>query len=133
MTRQVGKWRRTLLSAAGATALAISGIGQAHAQEDDKFLIYLSLSYSGNMWQSEAANIVKALAKTPPYDEMVELKEVISGTDPQQQIAAYQSMIAEGADGIVSFPISSNALNRVVRQGCEAGVLMFMYDATVTE
>lgn len=133
MTLQPSKWRRAMLSAAGATALAIGGIAQVHAEEDDKFLIYLSLSYSGNMWQSEAANIVKALAETPPYDEMVELKEVISGTDPQQQIAAYQSMIAEGADGIVSFPISSNALNRVVRQGCEEGVLMFMYDATVTE
>lgn len=133
MTNQRKGWRQTLICAAGAAALAIGGIGQAKADDDEKFLIYLSLSYSGNMWQSEAANIVKALAATPPYDEKVELIEVISGTDPQEQISAYQSMIDAGADGIVSFPISANALNRVVRQGCDAGVLMFMYDATVTE
>lgn len=100
---------------------------------DGKWLIYLSLSYSGNSWQSEAANIVKALAATPPYNESVELVEVISGTDPQAQISDYESMIANGADGIVSFPISSTALNRTVRRGCDQGVLFFMYDATVTE
>lgn len=101
--------------------------------KDGKHLIYLSLSYSGNAWQSEAANIVKALAATPPYDKTVKLVEVISGTDPQAQISDYESMIAAGADGIVSFPISSTALNRVVKRGCDKGVLFFMYDATVTE
>jgi ribose transport system substrate-binding protein len=116
---------------AGA-ALAVTAVSGAAAQ-DKKFKIYLSLSYSGNAWQSEAANIVKALAKTPPYDQMVELKEVISGTDPQAQISAYESMIADGADGVVSFPISSTALNRTIHRGCQQGVLFFMYDATVTE
>jgi ABC-type sugar transport system substrate-binding protein len=108
--------------------------GGANAQDaDKKFKIYLSLSYSGNSWQSEAANIVKALAATPPYDKQVELIEVISGTDPQAQISAYESMIEAGADGIVSFPISSTALNRTIKRGCEEGVLFFSYDATVTE
>ncbi|WP_417721871.1 sugar ABC transporter substrate-binding protein [Salipiger sp.] len=114
----------------GATALAAL---PAQAQDGKKFKIYLSLSYSGNAWQSEAANIVKALAATPPYNDMVELTEVISGTDPQAQISAYESMIDEGADGIVSFPISSTALNRTIKRGCDEGVLFFMYDATVTE
>jgi len=42
-------------------------------------------------------------------------------------------MIEAGADGIVSFPISSTALNRTIKRGCKQGVLFFMYDATVTE
>ena len=125
----VGKFG--LASTVAATALALS-VGASSA-EDKKFKIFLSLSYSGNSWQSEAANVVKALAATPPYDKMVEIKEVISGADPQAQIAAYESMIAEKADGIVSFPISSTALNRVIKKGCDAGVKFFMYDATVTE
>jgi ribose transport system substrate-binding protein len=120
-----------LASAVAVAALVVS-VGVASA-EQKKFKIFLSLSYSGNSWQSEAANVVKALAATPPYDQMVELKEVISGADPQAQIAAYESMIAEKADGIVSFPISSTALNRVIKKGCDAGVKFFMYDATVTE
>lgn len=118
------------------TALAVAGLAstaQVQAQDGEKFKIYLSLSYSGNAWQSEAANIVKALAATPPYDTQVELIEVITGTDPQAQISAYESMIDAGADGIVSFPISSTALNRTIKRGCEEDVLFFMYDATVTE
>ncbi|MEJ8569959.1 sugar ABC transporter substrate-binding protein [Microbaculum marinum] len=122
---------RSLASLALGALVAVAVVGAASAQ--DKKKIYLSLSYSGNSWQSEAANIVKALAKTPPYNETVELVEVISGTDPQAQISDYESMIADGADGIISFPISSTALNRVIKRGCEQGVLFFMYDATVTE
>ena len=129
--------KHRLKLAASAMVLAAAALGAtapAKAQgEDGKYKIYLSLSYSGNAWQSEAANIVKALAATPPYDEMVDLVEVISGTDPQAQISAYESMIEDGADGIVSFPISSSALNRTIRRGCDDGVLFFMYDATVTE
>ena len=120
-----------LASLALGALVAVAATGAADAQ--DKKKIYLSLSYSGNSWQSEAANIVKALAKTPPYNDTVELIEVISGTDPQAQISDYESMIANGADGIISFPISSTALNRTIKRGCEQGVLFFMYDATVTE
>lgn len=119
----------SLLAMATAGAL-VTGTASA---EDKKFKIYLSLSYSGNAWQSEAANIVKALAATPPYNDQVELIEVISGTDPQAQISAYESMIEDGADGIITFPISSTALNRTIKRGCEEGVLFFTYDATVTE
>ena len=129
--------KRSMFMLATAMMAATFGSGMvsqpAHAQDGKKFKIYLSLSYSGNSWQSEAANIVKALAATPPYNDMVELTEVISGTDPQAQISAYESMIEAGADGIVSFPISSTALNRTIKRGCEAGVLFFMYDATVTQ
>lgn len=118
----------------GAACLAAIQPAQAAGPKDGKkYKIYLSLSYSGNAWQSEAANIVKALAATPPYNDLVELKEVISGADPQAQISAYESMIDAGADGIVSFPISATALNRTIKRGCEQGVLFFMYDATVTE
>ncbi|KGT92226.1 sugar ABC transporter substrate-binding protein [Erwinia typographi] len=102
-------------------------------EQPKKYKIFLSLSYSGNNWMSETANIIKSLAKTPPYDKMVDLTEVISGTDPQAQISAYESMIASKADGIISFPISPTALNRVVRRGCSQGVKFFMFDSTVTE
>ncbi|WP_435988476.1 sugar ABC transporter substrate-binding protein [Sulfitobacter sp. SH24] len=121
-------------STAGMVALATATVAiGTGALAEEKFKVYLSLSYSGNAWQSEAANIVKALAQTAPYNELVELEEVISGTDPQAQISAYESMIDEGADAIISFPISSTALNRTIKRGCDEGVLFFMYDATVTE
>jgi ribose transport system substrate-binding protein len=134
MTQWKTTLRRSALGALGLLASLGLAAGAAQAKTaDGKYKIYLSLSYSGNAWQSEAANIVKALAKTPPYDTMVDLEEVISGTDPQAQISAYESMIAAGADGVVSFPISATALNRTIHRGCQQGVLFFMYDATVTE
>ena len=128
-------WKRIrscLLGAAAAAGLLGAAASMAPAKAKT-YKIYLSLSYSGNAWQSEAANIVKALAATPPYDKMVDLKEVISGTDVQAQISAYESMIAAGADGIISFPVSPTGLNRTIHRGCAKGVLFFMYDATVTE
>jgi len=122
-----------------ACSLAVLGVaagvalpGAAHAQ-DKKFKIYLSMSYSGNAWQTETSNLVKALAATPPYDKMVELKTVISGIDPQAQASAYESMVSNGADAIISFPISATALNRSIKRGCKKGVLFFMYSGTVTE
>ncbi|QWA12735.1 ABC transporter substrate-binding protein [Sodalis ligni] len=121
-----------------ASALLLCGVMNYALAADTpppakKYKIFLSLSYSGNNWMSETANIIKSLAKTPPYDKMVDLEEVISGTDPQAQISAYESMIATKADGIISFPISPTALNRVVRRGCSQGVKFFMFDSTVTE
>ena len=101
MTREVigmTTFRKLLMTtcvAAGALASAFTlATGSASADEPKKLKIFLSLSYSGNSWQSEAANIVKALAQTPPYDQLVELKEVISGTDVQAQISAYESMVS---------------------------------------
>lgn len=119
------------LAAVGVAAgLALPSAAQA---QDKKFKIYLSMSYSGNAWQTETSNLVKALAATPPYDKMVELKTVISGIDPQAQASAYESMISNGADAIISFPISATALNRSIKRGCKKGVLFFMYSGTVTE
>ena len=109
------RWKKLGLRLLGAvTAMGILATTAAPSQAQDKKLkIYLSLSYSGNNWQSEAANIVKALAATPPYDKMVELKEVISGTDVQAQISAYESMISDHAAGIISFPVSPFAVKYV--------------------
>ncbi|MBB2927877.1 sugar ABC transporter substrate-binding protein [Paraburkholderia silvatlantica] len=118
----------------GASLLGTAWSGaSAQSAPARKYKIFLSLSYSGNNWMSETSNMIQALAKTPPYDKMVDLKVVISGTDPQAQIAAYESMIDAKADGIISFPISPTALNRTVKRGCEKGVKFFMYDSTVTE
>lgn len=104
----------------------------SESSEKDKFKIFLNLSYSGNDWSNEAANIIEALSKTPPYDELVEFRKIISGEDVQKQITDIQSMIADGADAIISYPLSPIALNAVVEQACSQDVLMFFYDSGVT-
>jgi len=107
---------------------------QDNAQaEQKKYKVYLNMSYSGNTWQGAAANGIKALAATPPYDKLIDFKTVISGTDVQRQISDLQSMIAAGADAVILYPLSPTALNRVLKYGCQKGVLFFTYDSTVTE
>jgi ribose transport system substrate-binding protein len=106
---------------------------QLYAQGNQKYKVFLDMSYSGNAWQAAAANGIKALAATPPYDQNVEFKTVISGTDVQRQISDIQSMIAAGANAIILYPLSPTALNRVIRQASSKGILVFTYDSTVTE
>jgi ribose transport system substrate-binding protein len=118
-----------MLALAAAAAIAVPA---AHAQSK-KYKVYLSMSYSGNGYQTETSNLIKALAATPPYDKMVELHTVISGTDVQAQAAAYQSMVSAGADAIITFPISATGLNRAIHEACEKHVLVYTYSATVTE
>ncbi len=117
----------------GLVLILAVGASGLHAQEKKKFKIYLSMSISGGGWLTAASNAVKALAATPPYDKMVELQEVITGPNPQPQIAAFENMIASGADAIITIPSSFTALNRTIRRGCKKGVLFFTFGFTVSE
>lgn len=130
-------YRKTLKTCAlalGAAAVLAGSVTAANAQTPQKkYKVYLSMSYSGNGYQTETSNLIKALAATAPYDKLVDLKTVISGTDVQAQAAAYQSMVSAGADAIITFPISSTGLNRAIHEACEKHVLVYTYSATVTE
>ena len=126
------KMRNLLIGAVVAACAGLVFHAPAEAQAK-KYHVYLSMSYSGNAWQTETLNVIKAMAATPPYDKMVELTTVISGTDVQAQASAYESMISAGADAIITFPISATGLNRAVHHACEKHVLFYTYSGTVTE
>ena len=131
LPRRLKTLPRPLLYCAGVLAL-IGGLARPTSAEAENYKVFLDLSYSGNVWQTAAANGISALAQTPPYDKEVTFKEVISGTDVQHQISDLQSMIAAGANAILFYPVSGTGLNRVIEQGCKHNVLMFAYDSTVT-
>ena len=115
-----------------AMALGIGGIDkQAAAQE--KYKIFLSMSFIGNDWQAEAANMVKAMAGHESLTDKVDLKVQVAGPNAQRQIQQINAMVQAGADAIVIFPISPTALNSVVKNACAKGVLVFAYDAEITE
>ena len=124
------KWMRVF--ALGLAAL-LGAAPAAQAQEKKKYKVYLSMFVSGGGWITAASNAIKALAATPPYDKLVDLQEVISGPDPQPQIAAYESMIASGADAIITLPASFTALNRTIKKGCDKGVIFMTFGQAVSE
>ncbi|TCT09098.1 sugar ABC transporter substrate-binding protein [Paralcaligenes ureilyticus] len=98
-----------------------------------KYKIYLSMSYIGNDWQAEAANMVKAMAQTPALKDKVQLEVQVAGPNAQKQIQQINAMVQAGAQAIVVYPISPTALNQVIKNACSKGVKIFAYDGEVTE
>lgn len=136
MKPTTSRWRRVAgITAALATAtLILAGCTAAPGDGgggDGKEQVFLNLSYSGNNWQDEAANLAMSIAESPQYAEKYDVTKQISGTDVQEQISDLQSMIASGAELIVSYPISPTALDQVVQEGCDRGVTFVFYDSTV--
>ncbi|MFM0514925.1 sugar ABC transporter substrate-binding protein [Paraburkholderia sp. RL17-373-BIF-A] len=120
---------RLVLGTAVLAALTVSG----NASAADKYKVFLSMSYVGNDWQTEAANMVKAMAATPALRDKVDLEVQVAGTDAQKQIQQINSMVQAGAKAIVIYPISPTALNRAIKNACSKGVVVAAYDGEVTE
>ena len=58
----MGFWSRMRFGLCGAALLGAMGLAAAPATAAGKFKVFLSMSYIGNDWQAEAANMVKAMA-----------------------------------------------------------------------
>lgn len=109
------------LIAAAAAVLAISAAGVSAAQAQAKHKIFLSMSYIGNDWQGEAANMIKAMAASKTMADKVDLQVQVAGPNAQRQIQQINAMVQAGAKAIIVFPISPTALNAAVKNACEKG------------
>src|ERR1700754_5181582 len=120
-----------LVVCAGIAAGATLAVG--HADAAGKHKIFLSMSFIGNDWQAEAANMVKAMAAHKSLADKVDLQIQVAGPNAQRQIQQINAMVQAGAEAIVVYPISPTALNQVVKNACAKGVKVFAYDAEITE
>lgn len=100
---------------------------------DKKFKVFLSMSYIGNDWQAEAANMVKALAAHKSMANKLDLQVQVAGPNAQRQIQQINAMVQQGAQAIVVYPISPTALNAAVKNACDKGVVVIAYDAAISE
>jgi ribose transport system substrate-binding protein len=98
----------------------------------DKYIVYATSLNIGNSWQEEAFNTARGVASMPPYSDCVEVRTARDEPDPQAQISQIQSMVAAGADGIISYALSPTAINAAYQEACDAGVTVVVYDATAT-
>ena len=126
----IGLKVRRLALLAGMAACAF---GMSAAEAAEKHKIFLSMSYIGNDWQAEAANMVKAMAAHKSLADKVDLQVQVAGPNAQRQIQQINAMVQSGAEAIVVYPISPTALNQVVKNACDKGVKVFAYDAEITE
>jgi len=127
------RWTRLPYFVVLCALLAIAQLATETASAADRFKIFLSMSYIGNDWQAEAANMVKAMAGHKSMRDKVDLEVQVAGPNAQRQIQQINAMVQAGARAIVIFPISPNALNAAVKNACDKGVLVFAYDAEITE
>lgn len=115
-----------------AALCALAGAATpAMAQEKQK--VFLSMSYIGNDWQAEAANMVKAMAASKTLRDKIDLEVQVAGPNAQRQIQQINAMVQAGAKAIVVYPISPTALNQVVKSACAKGVKIVAYDSVITE
>jgi ribose transport system substrate-binding protein len=121
---------RCLTAALLACAAILTGSGVAQAKP---YKVYLSMSYIGNDWQAEAENMIKAMAASGTLKDKVSLEVQVSGPNAQRQIQQINAMVEAGAQAIVVYPISPNALNPVIRAACARHIVVIAYDAQVTE
>jgi ribose transport system substrate-binding protein len=125
----------SLLKATAVAAMVCGLAGQPAdvTAADKKFDVYLSMSYIGNDWQAEAANMVKAMAAHKNFVNKVNLQVQVAGPNAQRQIQQINAMVEAGAQAIVVYPISPTALNGVVKNACAKGVTIIAYDSVITE
>lgn len=123
----------TRIMTTAAVALTSAALVTSASADEKKFNIFLSMSYIGNDWQAEAANMLKAMAAHPNYADKVDLKVQVAGPNAQKQIQQINSMVQAGADAIVVYPISPTALNGAVKNACAKGVMVIAYDSIITE
>lgn len=125
---------KRLKQLAACTALAAGLITSGTAAEAaEKHKIFLSMSYIGNDWQAEAANMIKAMAAHKSLADKVDLQVQVAGPNAQRQIQQINAMVQAGAKAIVVYPISPTALNQVVKNACDKGVKIFAYDGDISE
>ena len=125
-------WHR-MSAVLGTGILAAGLLGSQGALASDKYKVFLSMSYIGNDWQGEAANMVKAMAASKDMADKVDLQVQVSGPNAQRQIQQINAMVQAGAKAIVVYPISPTALNGAVKNACEKGVVVVAYDAEISE
>ena len=124
----------------GAALAGLLSVGTAAAQEGpakgdtSKKRIALTDGFSSNSWEQSAWNAWKAVAGQAVKDGVIKDQKIITGNDdPAQQITQLQNLVLEGYDAIVVDAASPTALNGGIKEACDAGIIVVVYDSLATE
>src|SRR5580704_10469956 len=114
----------SLLSAVSAMALA-SG-----AMAADKFVVGVSNTLIGNGWREEMICSIKAQAEASGIVSKVIVANRNGG--PAEQIADLRNLISAGVNAIILNPSDREALNPVIKQAADKGIVVVAVDQAVS-
>ncbi len=113
---------------------AMLAAGSAMADTKDK-KIALSNNYAGNSWRQAMLKSWDKVTKPAVAAGIVAAADPFTTSENQvtEQAAQIQNLILQGYNAIVINAASPDALNGVVKQACDAGIIVVSFDGIVTE
>jgi ribose transport system substrate-binding protein len=114
----------SLLSVVSATALASGALGA------DKFVVGVSNTLIGNGWREEMICSIKAQAEASGVVSKVIVANRNGG--PAEQIADLRNLISAGVNAIILNPSDREALNSVIKQAADKGIVVVAVDQAVS-
>jgi ribose transport system substrate-binding protein len=114
--------------ALAATAIAAWPSGGALAAK--QYVIGVSNTHIGNSWREEFVCSIKAEALASGLVSRVVLANREAG--PAEQIADLRTLMSAGVDALIINPSDGKALNGVIKQAVERGIIVIAADQPVT-
>jgi ribose transport system substrate-binding protein len=115
------------LSLLGAVSLAALATGATAA---DKFVVGVSNTLIGNGWREEMICSIKAQAEASGLVSKVIVANRNGG--PAEQIADLRNLISAGVNAIILNPSDREALNPVIKQAADKGIVVVAVDQAVS-
>ncbi len=118
-------------TSAGSTSAASSGGGA----KKGNYTIALSNSFLGNTWRQTMVRIFQNTAKQAQSQGLIKsykVENAANGT-ATEQIAQLKSLILQHVNAILIDAASADALNPTIKQACNAGITVVVFDSLATE
>ena len=119
-----------ILLAAATVSVACGGSNNNSGGGSKKYVVGISNTLTGNGFREEMICSVKAQAKASGVVSKIIVAN--RNTDPSGQIADMRSLIAAGANVIVVNPSDLSALDPVIKQASDKGIVVVTVDQGVT-
>jgi ribose transport system substrate-binding protein len=122
-----------LVAALLATAFVLAACGGSNTGggSTTKYIVGVSNTLQGNGWREEMICSIKAQAKASGVVSKVVIAN--RNTDATGQIADIRNLISAGANIIVINPSDRDALNTVIKQATDKGIVVVAVDQAVSE
>jgi ribose transport system substrate-binding protein len=131
-------YRSGLLAMSAALLLAAPAVmaaddaGVAHG-DTSKMKIALSNSYAGNTWRQQMLKTWEAASKEATGEHLIAATKVVNANNSAPEQANHiENLIVEGWNAIVINAASPTALNGVIKEACDAKIVVVVFDGLAT-